>query len=132
MKIQATAPNFNGKVDINRLRRMNPAQAGEFTAKSSALGSLTGAVSTASTAGSASSSLAGGSEVIGTAFVSKGSGINSSGIVPSVMEVATPHLTPASVISTNNHPSIIGSMFSTIGSWFSNVSVKTKNIKNPS
>ena len=132
MRIQATTQNFNGRVNINSLRRISASEAGTLTGKSSALGSLAGTVTSAVSGASATSTIAGGSEVIGTAFASKATGVNSSGIVPSIMGSATPHLTPASAVSTNNHPSTIGSLFSTIGAYFSNVKVKLNNVKYPS
>lgn len=82
----------------------------------------------AATGGSTTSTAIGvGSDIIGSAFVSKATGVNSSGIVPSLLGSATPE----TVVSANNHPSIVGSIFSTIGSFFQRANVKV-NVKNPS
>ena len=73
-------------------------------------------------------------DVLGTAFSAKASGINSSGIVPSAMNLAGPHLTGETIASSNNHPSIMGSIMSTIADFFHAPSAIASNnkVKRPS
>lgn len=67
---------------------------------------------------------------VGSAFSAKASGINSSGIVPAVVESATPYVTPATIASSEAHPSLMGSFFSSVGGFFHSL-VKV-NVKKPS
>ena len=54
-------------------------------------------------------------DVLGSAFISKGAGIDSFGIVPSAIAKTAPHTTFEAVESSQANPSLIGSLFSTIG-----------------
>jgi len=69
------------------------------------------------TCGSVSNTAATTSDVIGSAYVLKASGVDSFGIVPSSMAKSAPYLTPATAESTAQNPSTAGSMFSSLGSW---------------
>lgn len=102
--------------------------AGFATSGSSGLGSST--VGTLGT--TATNSIASGSDILGTAFSAHASGIDSFGIAPSVVEAITPHVTPATIASSNNHPSTIGSLFSTIGGYLSSLTKVNIKAKDPS
>lgn len=80
---------------------------------------------------SATSSMTTGSEVLGSAFSLQASGFNSSGIVPSYMKTVGSSLTPTTINPSQAHPSIAGSIFSTLGSWFSTIQTSIK-VKDPS
>lgn len=99
----------------------------EFSPGCSTASSGLSTVSSFTTGSTASNMIGSGSDIIGSAFSSKATGVNSSGIVPSVLGSATPE----TVVSANNHPSLIGSVFSTIGSLFQRPNVNIK-VKNPS
>ncbi|MGN1152556.1 MAG: hypothetical protein ACI4S3_00870 [Candidatus Gastranaerophilaceae bacterium] len=82
------------------------------------------------TSASATKTSASAASTIGYAFSSKASGINSSGIVPAVVESATPYATPATIASSKAHPSLMGTFFSAVGQFFNSL-VKV-HVKNPS
>ena len=134
MKIQATTPNFYGKVNITQLKNgtYKTIQKELTAAEGSTASCISGGMSATSTGLIASKASAAASEVASTAFFSEASGINSSGIVPSVIETATPHVTPATIAASQNHPSAVGSFFSTIGQFFDRISSVKVNVKNPS
>ncbi len=62
-------------------------------------------------------SAATGSDVVGSAFILKHSGVDSFGIVPSAMNKSASVLTPETIVASGEHPAIAGSIFSTIGGW---------------
>ena len=66
---------------------------------------------------SAGKTTAAGSGAIGTAFSAKASGIDMSGIVPSVIAKITPSAAPETAATSIEHPEVAGSIFSTIGEW---------------
>ncbi len=69
----------------------------------------------------ASKTAASGATVSGTAFTLNASSVDSFGIVPSVLKEAATIATPATVQSSAQHPLTVGSIFSTIGSWFERI-----------
>ena len=126
MNIQSSNINFGTRVKMRQVKEISKLTPG------ASLGSTILGSSSAGTVGSSMSQTVGsGSNVIGTAFSSKASAINSSGIVPSVIEAVTPHATPATVASSQNHPSFIGSLFSTIGDLFHGFGRININTKHP-
>ena len=64
-----------------------------------------------------SNTAATGSDVVGSAFMLKHSGVDSFGIVPSAMDKSASVLTPETIVASGEHPSTAGSIFSTIGGW---------------
>lgn len=75
--------------------------------------------------------VASGSDVIGTAFILKPLGVDSYGIVPSVLAKITPYATPKTIESSVLHPETAGSIFSTIGSELhSHAKIKINSTKN--
>ena len=79
--------------------------------------SLLGGLGSMSSAAAGTQTLATASDVVASGFLAKGIGINSSGIVPSVMAKISPIMTPASVASANQNPSIMGSIASSLGAF---------------
>ena len=97
------------------MKHMTPNQRGV-----SALSSSTGISSSGMgiiTGGSASNTAATTSDVIGSAYLLKATGIDSFGIVPSAAAKSSPYLTPASAESTAQNPATAGSLFTTIGGY---------------
>ncbi len=128
MKIQHS-PTFTAKIKINNINLKNLSANSTTYSPHIILGSSGVGSSMSGTASGLAGSTA---DVIGTAFSSKASGINSSGIVPSVLDSAAPYATPETIISANNHPSTIGSIFSTIGSDLKNMLKSSeKSVKDP-
>ncbi|MBE7713208.1 MAG: hypothetical protein E7Z87_05645 [Cyanobacteria bacterium SIG26] len=125
-KITSSNTAFNARLKID------PKLTEKFADEASRL-STTNSISSAISSASTTSSAATGSDVLGTAFSLNASGINSSGIVPSYLNsAANSSLMPASLVNGSQaHPSIAGSIFSTLGNWFSTASIKSK-IKDPS
>ncbi len=131
MNIQQS-PAFTARIKMSELKQISKeaAQLSPFsTTGSCALGSTT-----AGTVGTTASQVAGSAaDVLGTAFSAKASGIDSFGIVPDFLNSTAPYVTPKTIVSANNHPSIMGSFFSTVGNFFHELSkVKVKNVKDPS
>jgi len=85
---------------------------------STVIGAASGIASTTSAASTASNLLGSGAGIIGSAFSAKAIGLNSSGIVPVVINAAAPYATPATIASANAHPAIMGSLFSGVGALF--------------
>jgi len=79
--------------------------------------SVLGGIGSLFAGASSTQTVATASDVAASAFLSKGIGVNSSGIAPSVMAKLSPIMTPASVASANENPSIIGSIASSIGAF---------------
>lgn len=82
--------------------------------------SLTGvpSLSTGSAiSGSAINTAATTSDVIATAYFAKSVGVDSFGIVPSVMAKSSPYATPATIASSAQHPESAGTIFSGLGAW---------------
>lgn len=69
------------------------------------------------TTGSASNSLATGFDVVGTAYCAKAAGIDSFGIVPSAAAKSASVLTPKTLASSAENPSVAGSIFSGLGAF---------------
>ena len=132
MRLQSTTPSFYGRVDINKLRTTRNVARELNAPEASVMSSLTTGASTVSAGLVAGKTVGMASEVASTAFVSKAAGVNSSGIVPAIIETATPHVTPATIAASNNHPSAVGAFFSTVGQFFDKLSSTKVNIKNPS
>ena len=119
--------NFGARVRLNGSVMKNiPLATGGLSSGAATAGAGTvsiGAASVVNTAGSAANT-------VGSAFSAKASGINSSGIVPAVVESATPYATPATIASSKAHPSLMGTFFSAVGQFFNSL-VKV-HVKNPS
>ena len=79
--------------------------------------SVLGGIGSMSSAAAGTQTLATTSDVVASGFLAKGIGSNSSGIVPSVMAKLSPIMTPASVASANQNPSIMGSIASSLGAF---------------
>ncbi len=125
---------FTAKIKISELKQLSKeaVQLSPFsTTGSCAVGSTS-----AGTLGTTASNVAGSaSDVLGTAFSAKASGIDSFGIVPSSLDAVAPYVTPKTIISANNNPSTMGSLFSTIGSFLHDLGKSvtvTKKVKDPS
>ena len=80
----------------------------------------------------ASTLSASATNIIGTAFVSQASGMNSSGIVPAVIASITPYAAPVTLALSNENPSITGLTLSTIAQscHFNNISKNENNEPN--
>ena len=127
--------SFSARVKMRDIKEVTGAVAkvsAEITPGVSS-GSLGLGSTTVGTLGTSASNTAGtASDVLGTAFSVHATGIDSFGIVPSSIEAITPHATPATIASSNNHPSIIGSLYSTIGANFHNMGKVKVRTKDPS
>lgn len=132
MRMQSTPPNFNGRIDINNLRTSRQISKEIKVKGDSALGSFATGLSSAATGTVASRTSGVASEIASTAFFSEASGVNSSGIVPASIKLAAPHVSPATVAVSNEHPSSIGTFFSAAGQFFSRITNIKINVKNPS
>lgn len=113
--------------------RLGNSGIGKALVKSGAVS--TGAVSTTgSGAISTASNIVGmGSDVAGAAFSLKASNVDSSGIVPFIIERATPFVTPATIHSAEVQPSTMGSLLSTSGGFLHGSSTaKVTKVKDPS
>ncbi len=133
MNIQQS-PAFTARIKMSEIKGIakEAAELSPFsTTGSCAVGSTT-----VGTVGSTASQVAGSAaDVLGTAFSAKASGIDSFGIVPDFLNSAAPYVTPKTIVSANNHPSIMGSFFSTVGDLLHSickVKSKNKNVKDPS
>lgn len=115
--------SFGTRVRINRGELADIAELASMTTPVISGGVASSAGLTGSSAVASASNIVGlGSEVVGSAFSAKASGLGSSGIVPAVMESATPYVTPATIATSNNHPSIMGSLLSTVGNMIQSLS----------
>lgn len=125
--------SFKANVKINRgeIGELVSAATSAIPGTASGIAS-TGSIGASSVAGTASQIAGSTFDVLGTAFSAKASGVNSSGIVPSAVNSASPYLTPGTVASSNNHPSVMGTIMSVIANFFhgTNVNVK-KQVKRP-
>ena len=121
---------FTARVKIQDFRnglKQVTKEAAELSPASSTASTGLSTLASATGGSTTSTAIGAGSDIIGSAFVSKATGVNSSGIVPSILGSATPE----TVVAANNHPSIIGSIFSTIGSIFQRANLNV-NVKKPS
>ena len=129
MRIQSVNnSSFTSKVRINK-NIVNGAM--DLTTVTSTGMISTGGLTASGLGTTASHVVGSASNVIGSAFVSKASGLNSSGIVPAAMQSAAPHVTPATVASSHNHPSTMGLLMSTIGDIFHSFGKVQVNVKKP-
>lgn len=101
----------------------------EISPTISTASSAYGSIGSAMSAGASTNIGASGSDVIASAFSAKASGLESSGIVPSVMDTLASCATPATLTSVNQHPSLMSSFFASIGSYLHNISKENVNIK---
>lgn len=131
MDIQQS-PAFTARIKISEFKKFSK-EALELSPFSTT-GSCAVGSSSAGTLGTTASQVAGSTfDVLGTAFSAKASGIDSFGIVQSSLDAMTPYVTPKTVISANNNPSIMGSLFSTIGDTLRNIGkTAQKQLKDPS
>lgn len=133
MKIQSN-PTFTAKIKINDINISKHTNDSAILTPYLSSGSSGVGSTMAGTLGTTASKIAGSaSDIIGSAFSAKASGVDSFGIVPSVLDAVAPYATPKTIVSANNHPSVMGSIFSTIGNTIGNI-VKTteKSVKDPS
>lgn len=107
--------NVNRKPSFQARVKLSPDDVAALVKGGVVSGTL-GTSSSGAIAGSATSLGGSGFDTLGTAFTLHASGSNSSGIVPSFMEHAGSSLAPSVLEATNAHPSLVGSLFSTIGS----------------
>lgn len=134
--MQVNRINSNQNVHFNARFKVDPQLTEKIADKISGpatVSSLTGGVSSVTGTTSAASSSALGSDILGSAFSLQASGINSSGIVPSYLKSAADCSSmPAFLVNGSQaHPSIAGSIFSTLGSWLTSAKNVIK-IKDPS
>lgn len=132
--------SFGARVKGNPRALLNPAEIeqGIFNSLTpsdiiSTIGSSASCTS-ASCAGSTVSEVSGSAvDVMATAFGLKSLGINSSGIVPSSINMVESTATPATVASSVEHPGFVATVLSTVGGWFSPFFSSTKKeVKMPS
>ena len=122
--------SFEAKIKINKIARtFNEITNPQVCAGSSLFGTSASGVS-----GVLSSNIAGTAlDTTGSAFISQQSGLNSSGIVPSVMENLKPHITVDTAFSMQNNPSLFGSFFSSLGGYIrrmGRININNTNIPN--
>ena len=112
------------------MENMNPEQRG-LSAMASCSGMSTSGAGLM-TGGFATQTAGVTSDVVGSAYMLKASGVDSFGIAPSAMEKSAPYLTPETMLSTNQNPETAGSIFSTIGAYihkyFKIVDTKPKKV----
>ncbi len=116
MKVQSVNNvSFGARIKLNRQLKgcLDELSRPELSTGSSVLGGI----GSMSSAASGTQTLATASDVVASGFIAKGIGSNSSGIVPSVMAKISPIMTPASVASANQNPSIVGSIASSLGAF---------------
>lgn len=106
------AQSFQARIKIS------PNEISDAVASATASGSMMGSSSGAALSASATTCAGSASDVLGTAFSSHASGLNSSGIVPSYMQHAASSFTPPVLEATNANPSLAGSVFTTLGRIF--------------
>lgn len=124
----STSFNARFKVDPAVTEKLADTLSGPCT-----LSSSTGGVSSLSATASGVTTAASGSDILASAFSLQASGVNSSGIVPAYLKsAANSSLMPDFLVNGSQaHPSIAGSMFSTLGSWLHSANAAIK-IKDPS
>ena len=125
MSIQMNNISFRARVRMRDVKEFSNAMA-EATPGLSTGSCITGGLGSSSIGTTASHAAGSAANVVGSAFSAKASGIDSFGIVPSVME------SPATIASSEAHPSLIGSLFSTIGDFFHSLGRVKVNVKDPS
>lgn len=123
--------SFRARVRMRDVKEFSNAMA-EATPGLSTGSCITGGLGSSSIGTTASHAAGSAANIVGSAFSAKASGIDSFGIVPSVMESAAGHATPATIASSEAHPSLIGSLFSTIGDFFHSLGRVKVNVKDPS
>ena len=122
---------FRARVKIRDVKEFSTAMV-EATPGLSAGSCITGGLGSSTIGTTASHAAGSASNIVGSAFSAKASGIDSFGIVPSVMESAAGHATPATIASAEGHPSLMGTLFSTIGDFFHSLGRVKVNVKDPS
>lgn len=114
-----------------KMKKLSPVYRDLLTPEVSIGSSTLGSATSTGSGFSAVHTIGTTSDVAATAFSAQASGINSSGIVPAIMQSAAPELTPATVATVNNHPSVIGTFFSSVGNFFHNMGKVKINAKTP-
>ena len=118
-----SAPAFQARV------KLSPEDV-ELLIKGGTVSGTLGSSASGAVTGSATTLAGSGFDTLGTAFTLHATGSNSSGIVPLYMDKAASSMAPSVLEATNAHPSVAGSVFSTIGRM---LGIKTKiNTKDPS
>lgn len=129
MRVQSINPSFTGRININKLKDIKNSS----ILRNSAESGLTGSAASAVTGSVALDAAISGSQLTGTAFVSKASGLNSSGIAPFVMEMVEPFVTPAVIAASQKYPSVVGTLSTTSGDLLLPAkTVLNKSVKIPS
>ncbi len=123
--------NFKARVRMRDVKEFSKAMA-EATPALSSGSCITGGIGSSAAATTASHVAGSASDVLASAFTAKVSAIDSFGIVPSYLESAAQHSTPATVASSEANPSIAGMLFSTIGTFFHRLGRVKVHIKDPS
>lgn len=118
---------FRARVKLKDVNELAAAVGPVASSGSSALGSTASGIVGTTASHAAGSAL----NTVGSAFSAHASGVNSSGIVPSVIESATPYVTPATIASSKANPSTMGTIFSTIGDFFHSLGKVKIRIKDP-
>ncbi len=123
--------SFKARVRITNVKNDSKTIAEGMCALSSGTSTI-GSTAAGTVGTTVSHSLGSAANVVGSAFSAKASGVDSFGIVPSVIEAASPHVTPATVASAEAHPSTMGSIFSAIGNFFHSLGKVNVKVKDPS
>ena len=115
MNIQAiNSCSFGARIRVNRYsNELSKFLDPQVLSGSSMFGTYASGVSGVLSTNAAGSAL----DTVGSAFSAKQIGLNSSGIVPSVMDSIAPHITADTAFSAQNNPSILGTFFSSLGSY---------------
>lgn len=103
-------------VEANQMLKNMPPEYRGLSAGASSVG-MSSSGSGLVTTGSGSNSLATGFDVVGTAYCAKAAGIDSFGIVPSAAAKSASVLTPKTLASSAENPSVAGSIFSGLGAF---------------
>lgn len=123
--------SFKARVRMSNVQNNSKTIAEGISALSSGTSTI-GSTAAGTVGTTVSHSIGSAANVVGSAFSAKASGVDSFGIVPSVIESASPHVTPATVASAKAHPSVMGSIFSTIGDFFHSLGKVNVKVKDPS
>lgn len=121
---------FGARVKFDRAGDISGIDLGSSDSASTA--SVVGASSASGVVGTATNTTGLGSDLLGTAFSSEAIGTNSSGLVPSAIEIARPLVTPETLAFMENSPATMGTIFSTLGSMLNGSSAASNSSKDPS
>ena len=132
MNVDKVNLSFGARISVEKLQRYNFVvnelqRTAPFPSQvSTGSGYLSSSVSTTS-AVSAIKTTAAGSSAVGTAFSADASGVNMSGIVPSVIAKIAPSAAPETVWASAQHPEAVGGLLSTFATWLNRFAHITDN-----